>query len=133
MKTFAFLLVLLAVSAESWGASPWEGTWLMREQSKKFQLSMTIKEVPGGWKISWRVPTPDAKGAASYVTMTADSALDGKEMPNLIDGKPSGQTMAIRKLDDLSRDGKVITSENEFSATGPSGAEGKTVQHWDKQ
>ena len=153
MKRIAFLFVLFALSTESWGASPWEGTWLMREPSKKFQLTMTVKEVAGGWKISWRDPVPDAKGSASYVTMTAETALDGKESPNLIDGKPSGQTMEIRKVDDrhtytvvkyqgkqvgiskseLSPDSKVIKTDNDFSVSGPSGVAGKYVQYWDKQ
>jgi hypothetical protein len=85
--------------------------------------------------------------------MTVETALDGKDVPNLADGKPSGQTMEIRKIDsrhtftvvkfqgkqtgisksELSPDGKVIKTDNDFAVSGPNGMAGKQVQYWDKQ
>lgn len=154
MMRITLFIVLLAVCTESWAASPWEGEWLMRDTGKGFRLTMTLKEVGGGWKITYRIPVPDAKGGAAGTSiMTIETALDGKDVPTLVDGKPSGQSMEIRKVDshhtytvikfqgkqsgisksELSPDGKVITAENDALASGPTGTAGKTVQHWDKQ
>jgi hypothetical protein len=154
MKRIALFIVLLALSSAAWAASPWEGEWVMRETATKFRLTMTLKEVGGGWKITYRIPVPDAKGgAAGAGIMTIETALDGKDVPTLVDGKPSGQSMEIRKVDshhtytvikfqgkqtaisksELSPDGKVITSENDSFVSGPGGSAGKTVQHWDRQ
>jgi hypothetical protein len=75
--------------------------------------------------------------------------LDGKDEPLLLDGKPSGQTMAIRRIDahhyatvlkmggnpiatqdsELSADGKTITTKTTYG--GPDGQ--KTVEYWDKK
>ena len=153
MKRIALLVVLLATSIDSWAASPWSGVWLMRQSSPKFQLTMTVEEVGPGWKIIDRIPVPDAKGGATYSVMSVETKLDGKDVPNPIDGKPSGQTMDIRKVDDrhtftvikfqgkqvgvskseVSPDGKVIKTENDFAVSGPSGVAGKRTQYWDKQ
>lgn len=141
------------MSIESWAASPWSGVWLLRDTTSKFRLTMTVEEVGGGWKMTWKIPVPDTKGSATYAVMTAESSLNGKDVPNLVDGKPSGQTMAIRKIDErhtytvvkfdgkqtgiskseLSADGKVIKTENDFAISGPSGMAGKQVQYRDKQ
>jgi hypothetical protein len=153
MKRIASLVVLLALSVESWAASPWSGVWVLRDTTTPFRLTMTLEEVGSGWKITYRIPVPDRQGGAAPSVMTVETGLDGKEVPSLVDGKPSGQTMDIRKIDDrhastvvkidgkqtgvskseLSADGKVIKSESEFTVSGPSGAAGKQVQYWDKQ
>jgi hypothetical protein len=68
----------------------------------------------------------------------------------LIDGKPSGETMAIKKIDsrhtvtvqkfhgketgiskcEISPDGKVLTVENDYVDSNPIG---KKIQYWDRQ
>jgi len=153
MKRMALFVVLLALSSESWAASPWSGVWVLRDSTKGFRLTMTLVEVGAGWKITYRIPVPDARGAAVSSVMTIETKLDGKEVPNLVDGKPSGQTMEIRKIDsrhtftvvkfqgkqtgisksELSPDGKVIKTENEIAVSGPNGMAGKKIQYWDKQ
>ncbi|MBI4002906.1 MAG: hypothetical protein HY348_14140 [Nitrospira defluvii] len=153
MKRIAFFVVLLALSTELWAASPWSGVWVLRDPTTKFRLTMTLEEVGAGWKITCRIPVPDAPGAAVTSVMTIETALDGKEVPNLVDGKPSGQTMEIRKIDshhtftvvkfqgqqtgisksELSPDGKTIKTENNIAVSGPNGPAGKQVQYWDKQ
>jgi hypothetical protein len=57
--------------------------------------------------------------------MTIESALDGSEVPVLVGGKPSGETMAIKRIDsrhtltDIKMDGKAFgTSRAEISADG---------------
>lgn len=82
--------------------------------------------------------------------MTVDSPLDGSDVPALIDGKPSGETMAVRRLDDhhthtvvklngkpfgtsdgtLSADGKTITVLNEYMASVGGQPAGKTTETW---
>lgn len=153
MKRIVFFVVLFAISTELLAASQWAGVWVMRDSTKAFRLTMNLEEVGSHWKITYRIPTPDARGAAVASVMTIDTALDGKDVPTLVDGKPSGQSMEIRKIDshhtytvvkfqgkqtgisrsELSPDGKVIKSENESSVSGPNGFAGKQVQYWDKQ
>jgi hypothetical protein len=125
----------------------------MRESPAGFKLTMTLEEVGSGWKITMRVPVPNTQGTATASVMTIDAALDGKDAPTLVDGKQSAQSMQIRKIDDrhtitimklngqqsgiskseLSADGRTITTENDYSVSGPSGAANKQIQHWDKQ
>jgi hypothetical protein len=153
MKRMACFIVLLAMGTPLWAASPWSGTWVMRESPAGFRLTMTLEEAGAGWKITFRIPAADARGTATTSVMTVATALDGKDAPNLVDGKPSGQSMQIRKIDDhhtitilkfqgkqtgiskseLSADGKTITTENEYSVSGPNGSANKQIQHWDKQ
>jgi hypothetical protein len=84
---------------------------------------------------------------------TVLTPLDGKEVPFLVDGKPSGQTMGIRRIDsrptvsvskfkgkemgiskaEISPDGKVLKVENDYAVSNPSGLVGKQIQYWDKQ
>jgi hypothetical protein len=152
MKRVALFVVLLALSTDSWTASPWAGVWVLRDSTKGFRLTMTLEEVGAGWKITYRIPGQDARAAAASV-MTIETALDGKEVPNLVGGKPSGQTMEIRKVDgrhtltivkfqgkqtgvsksEISPDGKVIKTENDMAVSSPNGTAGKQVQYWDKQ
>ncbi|MGZ5132346.1 MAG: hypothetical protein ACXWCN_06685 [Caldimonas sp.] len=153
MKRIAWVVVALAMSAVSWAAGPWSGVWVLRNPTKGFRLTMTLEEVGDRWKISYRIPVPDGRGGGVSSVMTIDTALDGKEVPNLVDGKPSGQTMEIRKVDshhtytvikfqgkqtaisksELSADGKVIKTDNDFAVSSPDGTAGKQVQYWDKQ
>jgi hypothetical protein len=154
MKRVAFIFVaFFALSTPLLAASPWSGVWVMREAAAGFRLTMTLEEVGAGWKITYRIPVPDAHGTATTSIMTVETALDGKDAPNLIDGKPSTQSMQIRKIDDrhtitvvksggkqmgtskseLSADGKTITTENDYSVSGPGGSANKQIQHWDKQ
>jgi len=82
--------------------------------------------------------------------MIVESPFDGREVPVLLDGKPSGETMAIKRLDDhhtvtvvkmngkefgrskatLSPDGKTITVENEFIASLGGNPAGKRTEVW---
>jgi hypothetical protein len=153
MKRMACFVALLAVSTPSWAASSWSGVWLLRESAAGFRLTMTIEDVGAGWKITYRIPAPAARGTATTSVMTVETALDGKDAPNLVDGKPSGQSMQIRKIDErhtntvlkfqgkqtgiskseLSADGKTITAENDYLDSAANESASKQIQHWDKQ
>ena len=84
--------------------------------------------------------------------MTLQTPLDGSETPFLVNGKPTGQTYAGKRVDsrhttgvirmngkalgtskaELSTDGKTITVEND-NTSGSGGAAGKRIEHWDKR
>jgi hypothetical protein len=84
------------------------------------------------------------------MVMIVESALDGKDAPLMVGGKPSGQTMAIRQLDDhhatavlkmngevygtargtLSADGKTLTIEDEFTSAMAGPPVGKLTERW---
>jgi hypothetical protein len=97
-----------------------------------------------GYKLTYRF----AMGADKTV-MTVSSPFDGTEVPVLVNDKPSGETMAIKRLDGhhsstvikmngepfgtssatLSADGRTLTVINEMA----SGAAGKVTETWTKQ
>jgi hypothetical protein len=82
--------------------------------------------------------------------MTVDSPMDGTEAPALIGGKPSGETMAVERIDDrhytgvvkmagqlmgtysatISADGKTITNEGVVQMGGTSQ---KVTETWVRQ
>ncbi|MEP6957498.1 MAG: hypothetical protein ABI980_02110 [Nitrospirota bacterium] len=111
---------------------------------------MTLEEVGTGWKLTYKIVTPDAPGT---IYMTAVTQLDGKDVPSMVDGKPTGQTMGIRKIDsrhavgmvkfqgkemgisksELSPDGKVLKVEIDYKDSNPTGSVGKQIQYWDRK
>ena len=152
MKRIVCLIAFLVLSSPLWAASPWSGVWVMRESPAGFRMTMTLEEVGAGWKIATRFPIPKAQGTATESVMTVETALDGKDAPTFVDGKPTGQSMQIRKIDDrhtitiikldgkqsiskseLSTDGRTITAENDSLVSGSNGSANKQIQHWDKQ
>jgi len=106
---------------------------------------MIIEAAGSGEKLTMKVTAPG--GGTS--TMVHTTQFDGKDGPVLLDGKPTGQTMAIRRVDEhhyvnvlkmggntiatqnseLSADGKVIKTETTYSSPGGQ----KTVEYWDKK
>jgi hypothetical protein len=82
--------------------------------------------------------------------MILETALDGTDAPLLVGGKPSGQTMAIRQIDDhhatavlktngkpfgtakgtLSADGKTLTIEDDYTAAAGGQQVGKQTEKW---
>ena len=49
----------------------------------------------GGRKLTYHITMNDTK-----LVLTVESPFDGTEVPVLLDGKPSGETMAIKFVDD---------------------------------
>lgn len=150
MRRMAFVVCLLSLSSMAWVDSQWNGTWVLREAEPGGQLTMQLEEVSTGWKITYKVVGPGAAGASDTYIMTP---LDGKDVPVLIDGEPSGQTMGITKIDshhtvnvikskgkeigvskaELSTNGKVIKVETDYSDSNPGAPAGKQIQYWDRQ
>jgi hypothetical protein len=121
------------------------GTWVRRPNKDGLNSTMFVEAAGAGQKFTLKFSV--AGGATS--TMVVTTEWDGKDAQVLLDGKPSGQTMAIRKLDDhhtinvikmngrpmgtqkgeVSADGKLITVQ-----TIPAVLGGQTgVEYWDKK
>lgn len=121
------------------------GTWV-RQNPDPTMGSMTMKVEAccgGGRKLTYRFNV----NGQSHV-LTVESPFDGTGVPVLLDGKPSGETMAITRVDShhtsttltmngkpfgtskatLSDDGKTLTVINEMKA-----ASGPQTEIWKKQ
>ena len=120
------------------------GTYLKKAEAGKPAMSMTIEQwAPGKAKLTYHIKEPP-------IVLTIVSALDGSESPVLMNGKPSGETMAIKRVDKLhsstivKMDGKpfgtskgtfspdfsTLTVENDFSGAAAGGAAGKSIERW---
>lgn len=98
----------------------------------------------GGFRLIYRIT-----GNSDFV-MTVESPMDGRDVPVLVAGKPSGETMGIKRVDDhhtltvlkmngktfgtskstLSADAKALTVETEYTSTAGGQAVGKQTQTW---
>jgi hypothetical protein len=78
----------------------------------------------GGLRLIYQIPIPNRPA----MTMTVDSPMDGTEMPALVEGKPSGETMAVKRLDDHHYSAVVKMSGKPFgTSNGTVSADGKTL------
>jgi hypothetical protein len=147
LSTALFVVCLLSLSSMVSADSLWSGVWVLREPPQGGRLIMTVEEVNTGWNLTYKVVGPDAP--ASTVS-TVQTPLNGKEVPLLVNGRPSGQTMGIKRIDphrtvtvlrfkgketgvskaEISPDGKVLKIETDYVSSNPIG---KEVQYWDRQ
>ena len=146
-----FVVCLFSLSSMVGADSLWSGTWVVREPPQGGRITMTVEEVGTGWKLTYKVVSPDAPGSLVSTLLTP---LDGKDVPVLVNGKPSGQTMGIRRIDsrhtvtvlkfegkktgiskaELSPNGKELKVESDYYAvSNTSGLVRKQIQYWDKQ
>src|SRR5262245_53739081 len=106
MRRSLTVLVVAASISFLIGASPAAaadspvGTWVKKGEGHA-AMTLTIDEWgPNKVKLTWRMAQPK-------MVLTLVAALDGSEAPLLIDGKPSGETMAIKRIDNLHTAGTV--------------------------
>ena len=78
----------------------------------------------GGLRLVYTIP---AMGGQPAATMTVDSPMDGTEVPALLAGKPSGQTMAITRVDDNHYRAIVKMGEQIGTFNGTVAADGRTM------
>jgi hypothetical protein len=124
------------------------GTWVRQgDDLKGGTMTMTVEACcHGGRKLTYHISMTN--GTSSV--MTVESPFDGTEVPVLVGGKPSGETMAIKFVDahhtmtvvkmggrpfgtsraTISADGKTLTVVNETPLSGGSKAGGKTTETW---
>ncbi len=146
----AFVVCLLSLNSLVGAESLWSGTWVLRENPPAGHLTMKVEEVGTGWKLTYKVVGTTA--AMSNVS-TVLTSLDGEEAPVLINGEPSGQTMAIKGIDsrhtvtvvryqgkersvaksEISPDGKVLTVETDYATSNPIKLARKQIEHWNRQ
>jgi len=146
-KSIASGLALLGALglASSLQAQTGVGRWVKQsEASHPAAMTMTIEACcKGGRRVTYRM-------AGSAMVMTVTSPFDGSDSPVLVDGKPSGQTMGIKWVDDhhtitvlkmngktlgtskaaFSKDGKMITVENDITSTAGGQTVGKQTETW---
>jgi hypothetical protein len=72
-------------------------TWLRTDAQGK-GIVLTLEACcNGGLRFIWQIPSMGGQPAS---TMTVDSPMNGTEAPAVVGGKPTGQTMAITRVDD---------------------------------
>jgi hypothetical protein len=121
------------------------GTWVKQsEASTPGAMTMTIEACcNGGRRLIYHV-------VGTQAVMTLESPFDGSDAPLLVGGKPSGETMGIKRVDDhhtitvvkmngkafgtskaaLSADGNTITIENDYTSTAGGMPVGKQTEIW---
>ncbi|HSA59591.1 MAG TPA: hypothetical protein VLJ37_07900 [bacterium] len=146
MRVVVAIATLLASAPALWAADLGIGTWARRDTQA---MTMTIEPFGAtGWKITYHITM-----GSKVSIMSLESALDGSEAAVIVDGKPSGETMAIKRLDDrhtfttlkmngqpfgtskaeLSADGKTINVQNETPSPTAGGPPMKSTETWDRK
>jgi hypothetical protein len=72
-------------------------TWLRTDAAGKGIILRVEACCNGGLRLVYQIPPMGAQPAS---TMSVDSPMNGTEAPALIAGKPTGETMAIKRVDD---------------------------------
>jgi hypothetical protein len=122
------------------------GTWVRQSTASMPGMTMTVQACcNGGRRLIYHV---DIQG--TEMLLTVESRFDGSEAPVLIGGKPSGETMAITRVDDhhtsailrmngrlfgtskatLSADGRTLTVINDFTNSAGGQPVGKSTEVW---
>ena len=136
-------------SARSLHAQIDVGTWVRQATDSMLSMTMTVEACcNGGRRLIYHIVI---QGTETLLTL--ESRFDGSEVPVLMGGKPSGQTMAISRVDarhlstivkmngrpfgtskaTLSADGRTLTVHNEFSSSVGGQAGGKSTEIWVRQ
>jgi hypothetical protein len=149
MKRLPYALFFLALTATAQADMGilGLGTWVQRDGV----LVLTVEAAGADRKLTYRTRGPDGKFVKGELTMVTKG--DGKDAPMLVDGKPMGQSMAIRRVDankthtvlklngkdcgtstsEVSADGKVMKSETEYSNPACGAVGKKIVTTWDRK
>ena len=100
-------------------------TWV-RTDSQGKGITMTVEACcNGGLRLIYQIP-PMASQPAT--TLTVDSPMDGTAAPALVGGKPSGETMAIKRVDDHHYSTVVKMNGQPFvTSNGTVSSDGKTM------
>jgi hypothetical protein len=136
------ILTLVSLQGRLVCAQSFVGTWVRQDTP----MTMTVEMCCGGGRrLTYHVPVN-----GNDVVMIVESALDGKDAPVMVGGKASGQTMAIRQVDDhhatavlkvngqmygtargaLSVDGNTLVVEDEFTSAVAGQPVGKQTERW---
>jgi hypothetical protein len=86
-------------------------TWVRTDAAGKGLVLNVEACCNGGLRLVYQIP---AMGGRPASKMTVDSPMDGAEVPALVDGKSSGETMAIKRVDDHHLTGILKTNGQPF-------------------
>ncbi len=121
------------------------GTWVRQPIPRMPTMTMTIEACcNGGRRLTYHVIVEKTE-----TVMVLETRLDGVETPVLVNGKPTPETLAIKRTDDhhattvmkmngavvgtntatLSADGKTLTVVNDYN-TPVGGQPGKSTEIW---
>ncbi len=146
---FSFAALLVGAPPAAAADSP-VGTWVKKAKPGQPIMTLTIEAWgKGKAKLVWTFKGQGMDG----VIMSVVSALDGKEAPVLLNGKDSGETMAISLVDKLhslavvkmkgkpfgtskgaySPDFNTLTVENDFTSAVGGNPAGKTTEVWTRK
>jgi len=136
------IVTLVSLQSSTLHAQSFVGTWVRQD----VPMTMTVELCCGkGRRLTYQVPL---KG--NTMSMVVETALDGTDAPVLMAGKATGETMAIRQIDDrhatavlkmngtpfgtakgtLSPDGKTLTIEDDYTSAVGGQAVGKQTETW---
>jgi len=125
------------------------GTWVRKAAPSKSAITMTVEACcHGGRRLTYHFAINGTE-----TILLIESPFDGSEAPVLVGGKPSGETMAITRVDDhhlatvvklngkpfgtsnatLSPDGKMLTVLNDYSSSVGGNPAGKVTEIWVRQ
>ena len=142
-----FVAALLVGGPHAAAADSPVGTWVKKGKPGQPIMTLTIEAwAKGKAKLVWTFKGHGMDG----MIMSVVSALDGKDAPVLLNGKDSGETMAISLVDKLhslavvkmkgkpfgtskgaySSDFNTLTVENDFSTAVGGNPAGKTTEVW---
>lgn len=137
-------LALLAIASPAVADDSPVGTWVKKTEADKPKITLTIETWGDKAKLTYHLTTKPP------MELTIVSNLDGNDAPVLVNGKPSGETMAIKRIDKrhsstvvkmngkpfgtskgaFSEDFKTLTVENEFSESVGGNQAGKSTEVW---
>lgn len=121
---FAFLL------ASSWSgqahAQLGVGTAWIRTDAQGKGIILSVEACcNGGLRLTWQIPSMGGQPAS---TLSVDSPMNGTEVPALVGGKPSGETMAVKRVDDHHYSAIVKMNGQPFgTSNGTVSADNKTM------
>jgi hypothetical protein len=101
------------------------GEWA-RTDAQGGGMTLTVADCcKGGYRLTYHIPIGNGQPA---VTLTVDLPMDGTEVPTLSGGKPTGQTMSAKRIDDHHFTG-VVKQNGQVSLTNKAtlSADGKTL------
>ena len=146
---FSFAVLLVGAPPAAAADSP-VGTWVKKAAPGLPTMTLRIEAWgKGKARLVWTFKGQGMDG----VIMSVVSALDGKEAPVLLNGKDSGETMAITLVDKLhsqtvvkmkgkpfgtskgafSPDFNTLTVENDFATAVGGNPAGKTTEVWTRK
>jgi hypothetical protein len=119
-------LLLVAGWASHAHAQLGAGTTWLRTDARGKGITMTLEACcNGGLRFVYQIPPMGGQPAS---TMTVDSPMDGRDAPALVGGKPSGETMAIKRVDDRHYSAVVKMNDQSFgTSNGTVSADGKSM------